>query len=70
MSDRKLGDGSAHWPAVPPAQDGTASDTDRFEVSPPGSGPGAIALMIVIAILVLGFAGVMVMFSHHVGGGR
>lgn len=54
---RKIGDGSAHWPRVPEGE--TLRDGWRAGV-----------LLGLIAFLVLGLAGVLVMISRHAGGGR
>jgi len=70
---RRIGDGSSHWPAVPPEpprEDGTAADTDRFQAGGCRDGWRVGVLLALIAFLVLGIAGVMVMISKHAGGGR
>jgi hypothetical protein len=54
------------FPIVPP----DPLHPEPGEISPPGSGWGTIAILIAVSILVIGFAGVMVMFSTHAGGGR
>lgn len=70
MSEQgNLGRGSAHWPIVPPQQDGTAADTDRREVeyAEPGRGWRIAALVFCIALVFAGMLGAVLMFS---GSGR
>jgi hypothetical protein len=69
---KDLGHGSAHWPSVPPREDGTAADTSRsdIEYSPPGRGWRIVVLVVAILLVFAGMAGTVLMFSTHAGGGR
>lgn len=78
MSDRektrRMGDGSAHWPAVPPdplhpdeprrPQPTNGEKICNCEVSPPGSGCGTVGLVVTIAVLILGVACYMAMLAR------